>query len=221
MIKHFSKLSTTLALTGGLGLAWLTGPAWADSQLDDNLNKLQHAWVIANYQTPDNAKEAAFKQLTEEAHQLVVNSQNAPEAQVWEAITLSGYAKAKGGLGALKLVEKSRDLLLGVEKTQPDIMQGSVYTSLGTLYYRVPGWPIGFGDKKKAKSYLEKALQINPAGVDANYFYADYLSESGEYKKAIEYYRKALDAPARPGRADADAERKKEAQQGLAIAQAH
>jgi tetratricopeptide (TPR) repeat protein len=187
----------------------------ADEALDNDVAKIQHQWVIANYQTPKDTQEAAFKQLSEDAHQVSTTHQNAPEAVIWEAITLSGYAKAKGGLGALKIAEKARDLLLEVEKTNPQALQGSAYTTLGSLYYKVPGWPIGFGDKKKAKAYLEKSLEINPNGIDPNYFYADFLSEQGETEKAIQYYKKALVAPPRPGREDADAARKKEIQQGL------
>ncbi len=37
------------------------------------------------------------------------------------------------------------------------VLQGSAYTSLGTLYYQVPGWPIGFGDDEKAEELLEQA----------------------------------------------------------------
>jgi hypothetical protein len=53
----------------------------------------------------------------------------------------------------------------------PRALQGSAYTSLGSLYYQVPGWPIGFGDDKRAEAMLLKALEINPDGIDPNYFY--------------------------------------------------
>ncbi|MDP2247983.1 MAG: tetratricopeptide repeat protein, partial [Nitrosomonadales bacterium] len=125
---------------------------------------------------------------------------------------------AKGGLGALKQAEKARDLLLLAEKINPQALQGSAYTTLGSLHYKVPGWPIGFGDKKKARTYLEKALQINPDGIDPNYFYADFLSEQGDYNKALQYYEKALAATPRPGREDADAGRRQEIESGMEAA---
>lgn len=190
----------------------------ADEKLDASIATLQHEWAKANYSTDKDKQEDAFKNLTEQAHQLTEQHANAPEALIWEGIAYAGYAKAKGGLGALKLAEKARDLLLVAEKANPNALQGSAYTSLGSLYYKVPSWPIGFGDKKKAKAYLEKALQINPDGIDPNFFYADYLSERGEYKQAIEFYEKALLAPARAGREDADAGRRAEAEAGLKTA---
>ncbi|MDZ4211676.1 MAG: hypothetical protein U1C59_08180 [Methylotenera sp.] len=197
----------------------LSTSAFADEKLDSEIAQIQHEWAKANYQTPKDAQEDAFKVLTEQAHQLTVNSENAPEAMIWEGISYSGYAKAKGGIGALKYAEKARDLLLAAEKANTNVLQGSAYTSLGSLYYKVPGWPIGFGDKKKARAYLEKALQVNPTGIDPNYFYADFLNEQGNYVKAVEHYKKALVAPARAGREDADAGRRKEVEEGLKAAE--
>lgn len=201
-----------------LSLSFFSSLLMADEKLDAGIAGLQHEWAKANYNTPKDAQEAAFKTLTEQAHQLTEKHANAPEALIWEGIANAGYAKAKGGLGALKFAEKARDLLLAAEKSNPNALQGSAYTSLGSLYYKVPSWPIGFGDKKKAKIYLEKALQINPEGIDPNYFYADFLSERGEYKQAIQYYEMALAAPARAGREDADLGRKAEAEAGLKAA---
>ena len=88
--------------------------------------------------------------------------------------------------------------------TDPTILDGSAFTSLGSLYYQVPGWPIGFGDDDKAEEMLKKALEINPNGIDSNYFYADFLKENGKSKKAIQYFKKAQNAPARANRPLAD-----------------
>jgi tetratricopeptide (TPR) repeat protein len=203
-------------------LALLTQGALADEALDSELASLQHAWAKATYQTPKDQQEPAFKALTEQAHQLSAKNPEANEAMIWEAITLSGYAKSMGPLhpvNALKAAEQARDLLLASIKTNPQALNGSAYTTLGSLYFRVPGWPIGFGDKKKGREYLEKALQLNPTGIDSNYFYADYLRAQGEYSQAVTYYQKALQAPARAGREDADAGRKQEVEEGLRLAQ--
>ncbi|MDZ4099653.1 MAG: hypothetical protein U1E13_13295 [Methylophilaceae bacterium] len=212
------KLLTGLLIFSSLSLVTLTTGAHAEDKLDADIVQLQHDWAKANYHTSKDAQEAAFKELAERASQVTSTHADAPEALIWEAIILSGYAKAKGGLGALKQAEKARDLLLRAEKINPQALQGSAYTTLGSLHYKVPGWPIGFGDKKKARAYLEKALQINPEGIDPNYFYADFLNELGEHAKAIEYFEKALAAQPRPGREDADAGRRNEIEAGIAAA---
>lgn len=193
--------------------------AQADDSLDPAIVQLQHDWAKANYHTAKDQQEAAFKALADRAHQISASSPDKTEAMIWEAIVQSGYAKAKGGIGALKHAEQARDLLQAAIKVNPQALQGSAYTSLGSLYYKVPRWPIGFGDKKKAREYLEKALQVNPDGIDPNYFYADFLLEQGETAKAVEYFNKALGAPARPGREDADAGRRADIQEGLKKAQ--
>lgn len=204
-----NKWMMTLALV-------LSCASWAQADvLDPAIVQLQHDWAKANYQTPEGQQEAAFKVLVDHAQQVVTTSPNRPEAMIWEAIVLSGYAKAKGGLGALKYAKQARDLLLESIKADPQALHGSAYTSLGSLYYKVPGWPIGFGDHKKAREYLEKALQINPNGIDPNYFYADFLLEEGDRAKAAEYFHKALNAPPRAGREDADAGRKHDIEEGL------
>jgi tetratricopeptide (TPR) repeat protein len=189
--------------------------AHAGNELDGAIVQLQHDWAKANYHTARDQQEAAFKALADRAHQISATSPDKAEAMIWEAIVQSGYAKAKGGIGALKHAEQARDLLRASLKLNPQALQGSAYTSLGSLYYKVPRWPLGFGDKKKAREYLEKALQVNPDGIDPNYFYADFLLEQGETAKAIEYFNKALNAPARPGREDADAGRRADIEEGL------
>lgn len=105
-----------------------------------------------------------------------------------------------------KLVEQA-------EQLSPAALNGSAYTSLGSLYYKVSGWPIGFGDNKKAKEYLLKALQISPDGIDSNYFYADYLYDKGQYAEALKALEKAMKAPARADRPLADQGRQQEIQE--------
>lgn len=202
-----------------IALAFSINIAWAGDPLDNSIQNLQHDWAKVNYKTPEKQQEAAFKALSEQAHQVSAANLGRAEPLIWEAIILSGYAKARGGLGALKLAEQARDLLLLAEKINPQALDGSAYTTLGSLHYKVPGWPFGFGDKKKARAYLEKALQINPAGIDPNYFYADFLLEQKDYAKAAEYFRKALNAPARPEREDADEGRRADISRGLELAE--
>ncbi|MEK7989531.1 MAG: tetratricopeptide repeat protein [Thiotrichaceae bacterium] len=183
---------------------------YANDAAQQAVVQLQTKWAVAQYQTPKDKKESAFENLAKQAAEVTAKYPNQAEPLIWEAIINATYAGAKGGLGALGLVKKARNLLAQAEKIDPTAMQGSVYTSLGSLYYQVPGWPIGFGSNKKARKYLEKAIEVNPRGIDSNYFYGDFLRERGEYEKAIEVLQTALKAPPRPNRPVADAGRKSE-----------
>ncbi len=199
-------------------LATATLPLAAMAQMSDQVREIQDHWAQIKYQTPEKGRIAAFESLVEQAKQTAATQAGQAEPLIWEAITLSTLAGEKGGLGALSLVEQARDLLLAAEKIDPKALNGSVYTSLGSLFYQVPGWPIGFGDDDKARDYLQKALAINPNGIDSNYFYGDFLLDQGDTQEAVTYLEKALQAPARPGREIADEGRRAEVRQALAKA---
>ena len=58
-------------------------------------------------------------------------------------------------------------------------------------------------------------------GDDPNYFYAEYLVETGRRADAVPYLERALAAPPRPGRQVADEGRRAEARQLLDRARAN
>jgi len=179
--------------------------AAADTAFDAELSSIQQAWAKVNYETPaGDAREQAFDQLEKRAEKFTQQNPGRAEALIWEAIVESSYAGAKGGLGALGLCKEARGNLEAALKINPNALDGSAYTSLGTLYYKVPGFPIGFGDHDKARKLLSKALEINPNGIDPNYFYGEFLFEEGQYAQALQYLDKAAKAPPRPGREAAD-----------------
>ncbi len=182
------------------------------TSLDDAVAGVAHGWAKANYQTAEGQKAAALETVAADARKVAEEYPGKAEPQVWEAIALSSAAKAEGGFAALRKAREARDLLLSAESIDPTVINGAVYTSLGSLYANVPGWPIGFGDKKKARAYLEKAIALAPADIDSNYFYADFLASQGEYAAAADHAQRALAAAPRPGREDADAGRRQEAQ---------
>lgn len=151
-----------------------------------------------------------------EAEAAVAAQPKNPELLIWEAILKSTYAGKASGLSALSLVKGARSALEKALSLDDMAMQGSAYTSLGALYYQVPGWPIAFGSDKKARQMLEKAVQLNPAGIDSNYFYGDFLLQKKEYGAAKVAFEKALAAPDRPGRTLADSGRRGEIRSRLA-----
>ncbi|ENZ81168.1 MULTISPECIES: tetratricopeptide repeat protein [Caulobacter] len=204
-----------------LALSLMAGAARADA-LDPRLDGLARAWAHANYEITDkSAQGEAAAQVAAEADALAKQNPDRAEPLVWEAIAKATQAGAKGGLGGLALAKESRALLEKAEKINPAALgDGSVYTSLGSLYAQVPGFPIGFGDPNKARAYLRKALAANPNGVDPNFFYGDFLMRQNDYAGAIAALKKAIAAPARPGREVADKGRKAQAAALLSQAQA-
>jgi len=186
--------------------------------VDDAVADLQHEWETVKYKVPAKEQEARFETLAAKAHKVSVAFPDRAEPLIWEGIVLSSLAGAKGGLGALGLVKQAKTLYESALKLQPDALDGSAYNSLGVLYYKVPSWPVAFGDKAKAQELLQKALAINPRGIDPNFFYGEYLVETGKSTDAVAYLERAIGAPARPGRDLADAGRRDEAKVPLAKA---
>ena len=191
-----------LFIAGLLAFAPLT---WAlDQAGSQQLADVQQRWAQIQYQTPKDKRADAFEKLAADAATLVHQHPGSAEPLIWEGIVNSSWAGAIGGLGALGKVKSAKASLEAAMKLDPNALQGSAYTSLGTLYDQVPGWPIGFGDSGKADTLLRKALQINPDGIDSNYFWADHLYRQKRYAEATAALDKARKAPPRPGRELAD-----------------
>jgi tetratricopeptide (TPR) repeat protein len=184
--------------------------------VDDDVRALQREWEEIKYRKPAAEQEKAFEALSKTATAVRAKYPDRAEADIWYGIIVSSYAGAKGGVGALSLVKDAKAALEHALAIDPKALSGSAYTSLGSLYYQVPGWPIGFGDDKKAREMLEAALKLNPDGIDPNYFYGDFLFRKGDYANAKKVLEQALKAPARPDRPLADEGRRKEVAELLA-----
>jgi tetratricopeptide (TPR) repeat protein len=193
-------------------------PAFAeDAPFATELVGIQQSWDEANYQSANaEEKQRKLEALSARSEELVRKYPRHAEPLVWEGIVLSTYAGAKGGLGALSLAKKSRDCLLEATRIDPAALRGSAYTSLGALYYKVPGWPIGFGDRDKATEFLNKALALNPDGMDPNYFIGELMYEKGDYSASLRHLQKALAAAPRADRPLADSGRRAEINQLVA-----
>lgn len=184
----------------------------SDSAQLPAVREIQSEWAQLYYLDEflsNNYRE--LQALARKANRVSHDNPQSAEALVWDAIVLSTLAEKKGGIGALSLVKEARLKLEQAEVLDPTVLGGSVYASLGSLYSKVPGWPIGFGNDKKAEKYFQKALAINPRGLDINYFFAEYLADNGEDQKALEYVEKALHAPLMEERPLADRGRREQA----------
>ena len=174
--------------------------------------QFQHAWEQAQYNKDGDAREAALASLAESVRKASAAAPEDLKLKTWAGIIIASYAGAKGGIGALSLAKEAKADYEVVIAKDPSILKGSALTSLGVLYYKVPGWPLGFGDEERAEFMLKRGLNLNPDGIDSNYFYGDYLDAQGKKQEAKVYLDKALKAAPRPGREVADAGRRNEIQ---------
>lgn len=215
----FSIMGTGFAATDVSSGIDVSSDIDVSSGIDGEILALQHRWAQANYELQGKPQVQAFESLISDAEKLTGQYPDAASAWIWSGIIKSTYAGVKGGLGALKYARASKVDLEHALRLEPEALEGSAYTSLGTLYFKVPGWPLGFGDHDKAEELLLKALAINPRGIDSNYFYGDYLIGEKRYRDAETYLVRAQQAPPRPNRTLADAGRQKEV--ALALSAVH
>ncbi|WP_223544948.1 tetratricopeptide repeat protein [Pseudomonas sp. A-B-19] len=192
-------------------LGTLSQSVWAlDTADQQRLDGIQQSWAHIQYELPEGQRTAAFEKLAAQASSFKRERQTVAEAWIWSGIVTSSWAGAQGGLGALSKVKDAKADLEKALALDPKALQGSAYTSLGALYDRVPGWPIGFGDSDRAEQLLKLALQMNPNGIDSLYFWGDHLYRQKRYVEARAALQKALLAAPRPGRESADTGRRKE-----------
>lgn len=206
------RFARTLMVCLALALHPLAASA---ASMEQAVTELQHEWELIKYRTPEKEQEKKYEALAAKAHQASLAFPDRAEPLVWEGIIVSSWAGAKGGIGALGLAKRAKTHYEAALKIRPDVLDGSAYNSLGVLYYKVPGWPVGFGSDKKAQELLQKALAVNPRGIDPNFFYGEFLVEQGKPREAMTYLERALQAAPRPGRDIADAGRREEARKLL------
>ncbi len=207
-----------LALAGFLALS---APALAgaapDPALDAGVHAVAAKWARIRYREPADRRADLMDALQPEADALVAAYPDRAEPLVWEGIVLSERAAAAGPLSAMGLAKQARDALRKAEGLDPSALEGGAPASLGVLYSKVPGWPIGFGDDGKARKLFEQAVSLAPQGLDAWYCYGEFLHSAGEDEAAAKALRQALAAPAHPDRPVWDAERRREARELLGV----
>lgn len=183
----------------------------------ENLHALQVRWAEIKYQMADkDSKLEAIHALENLAQNAVEMYPQRVEFKIWQGIILSTDAGIVKGLSALGKVKQAKKLFEESIAVDPSALEGSALTSLGSLYYQVPGWPLSFGDRTKAEATLKQALAIHPTGIDVNYFYGDLMMKLKRYDEATMHLNRALQAPDRPGRALSDAGRRQEIKAALA-----
>lgn len=193
----------TLMLAAGLLLG-----ARAPAAMNDSVVKLQKRWAEVRYQLPEKQRKDGYKDLAKQADSVVASQPANAEAHIWAGIIYSTWAGDSGPFSAMKRVKHARKELEKALEIDPNALNGAAYTSLGALLYQIPGL-LG-GDDELAEKDLRKGLEMDPQGIDANYFYAAFLTDQKRYQEAKNYLKAAAAAPARPGRAVADAGRKHE-----------
>ncbi|MGY6275996.1 hypothetical protein [Methylomonas sp. MgM2] len=187
--------------------------------MNASIDSIESAWALAYYQSDEEKQKQTYPVLLDKAARLVLHYPNAAEPKIWLATVMATYAAFESPFEALSSLESAKKLLEEAIEINPKALDGMAYVTLGTLYYMLPGWPVSFGDDEMAEELLKAGLKINPSGIDANYFYADFLLRQDRTTEAEAFFRKATQLPVRSHQVFADTQLQNEAKLALAHAQ--
>lgn len=215
MVARVRHIWPALALWGWLAAAAVPAVAMQDA------SDLARTWDHVNFDVHSPEEQIAEAEaLAHQAQAAARNRPGQPGPLIWEAAALLSKADAKHDLAALGLARQARRLL---EQAIADGAAGEdaafAHAVLGLLYGEEPGFPLGFGDRRKARAEFAKALALAPDNIDVNVLYADFLLDQKDFQGAIAAAQHGLNAPPRPGREVGDKGRRDEAQRVLTKAQ--
>lgn len=194
-------------------------PTAALADMASDVSAVNHGWAHITYEVKGSSTQTkALDKLADEAATIVARYPGQAEPLLWQGIIVSEQANRANFFHKLGLATKARDILQKAYSIDPKAAQGGAAMSLGVLYYKVPGSPLAWGDDDKAGRLLKQALALDPEGLDANYFYGDYLLDQGDRAGARAHLQKALRAPRDPNRPVWDAGRRREVRALLAKA---
>ena len=206
-----NRLLTT-AFAAALAMQAASASAAPKPAMNDAIMDVAHKWAHIMYQVPDeDSKEDQLKSLATVTEKMVADYPGRAEPLIWNSVVTSSEARFANPFSALGLAKQAREMLEQAGRINYHALDGAVPTSLGTLYFMVPGFPIGFGNNDKARRYLEEAVAISPNGIDSNFFYGDFLFREKEYDNAASALKRVLNAPVNRARPVWDAGRRAEA----------
>jgi len=189
----------------------LTSTKLLAGNIISEINLIESSWATIYYSENNDQQRLHYPALIRKTEALSKKYPDTIEPVIWKAILIATNATYESPFTALESINTAKELLEYSIKKQPDALEGAAQVVLATLYYMTPGWPISFGNNKRAEHLFQTALKINPLGIDSNYFYGDYLLSQGNTKKAQTYFKRALESPVRQHQKFADTQLKQEA----------
>jgi tetratricopeptide (TPR) repeat protein len=186
-MRHFCIFALLFATIAACVTAAVAQP------LPDDVARIRDAWADLKYRHEgDPQRLAKSKALEGDAAAAVQSHPDSAAALFWQANVLCLTADIMHSMASLGPVHQAEQLLEKAAKLDPK--SSDIEAMIGTIYHEVPGWPISFGSNGKATAHLRRALDLDPDGVDANYYMGDFQLSGGHVADAVQYYEKALAA---------------------------
>lgn len=149
------KLLNTLRVAGALFAAMSFGQiahASNNPAMDAQVTHINEEWARIRFRIKDNdAQYPLFDALAQQAGAVAARYPNYAEPLMWQGIITSEEARTASMFKRMGYATTARDLLEKARKINPNAANGGVLMSLGVLYYRVPGFPIGLAIRPRPR----------------------------------------------------------------------
>jgi hypothetical protein len=116
---------------------------------------------FADFATNKTERAAIADQGIAACRQLIARDTNSIAAHYYLGMNLGQLARTKN-LGALKIIREMESEFKMAGALDPLFDYAGPERNLGLLYREAPGWPASIGSKRKARDWLERALQLAP-----------------------------------------------------------
>lgn len=134
------------------------------------------AFDRAEFAKDDDERETIAEVGIKAAREAVAIDAKSAAAHYYLALNLGQLARTKL-LGALKLItEMEREFRRSIELDQKFDYAGGL-RALGVLYQETPGWPTSIGSKTKARTCMERALELAPNYPDNHITFMEALGK--------------------------------------------
>jgi tetratricopeptide (TPR) repeat protein len=202
-MKSVTRLVSVLATTLAYSIAPAATPDWPSE-----LATIVREADTAQYSAIGDQQTKAFDTLILRASELEKQYPNRAEPMVLHAYALRAHANTLGRtMSAMMAGKEAVEKLEAAIALDPNVYGVTTYALLGSLYLGpAEVAPAVMGFKTKARTSLQKALALDPKGIEQNLAYAQLLFMDGDYKGTLQYANAALHAVPRLGREKADAD---------------
>ena len=140
----------------------------------------------ADVEREKNKRIAFYNNCLETADKALAGDDDEIVALYWKAVAMGKLSEEMGILNALRMTRPMEKLFLRVIALDEHYDNAGGHKALGRMYFRLPSFPISFGNKEKALFHLKRALELYPHDIIARAFYAEALYDMGKKQEAIQ-----------------------------------
>jgi tetratricopeptide (TPR) repeat protein len=202
-----------------LALTCLSANAFAQ-ELKNDLTALVREFDAVQFEMPaGHDKFQAFEVLLRRADEVKRKFPGRAEPLCWEGWVLAAQSETIQDLSMLDKRAEAMSKLQAAVAIDPNVYNGAPHLSLGDLEFlgSLFPFPLTYGGKETARTHYQKALEMNPEGLETNLHFAHFLYSTKDFEGAFKHASAAANAPPMQGRIQADKVLRKEAARLVAL----